>query len=783
MKIIPKKFLSLEPWRLREHVISEWSQGLVISITILFSIIVAIIIINAEGGQYYSIIILSLFLTGMLVYLASLYIWPDWNWKRLERIIRNEQWTLYDMAQNEWNQGMVRLAIIALSYAYIFDWYQRDPEVRYIFYIDNAVFFMAFVYLMASYTWPEGVIWRRYLSFFMDMIPAILIALWGEGVEPVIAVLVWVILGYGIRYGIHFLVLGGVTSLITLVALWAYHPYWHEKTLIMFTFISITAMIPVYIYTLLYKKEQAMKSRERFMANISHEIRTPLTGIIGMSQNIIDKEKDVFKRKDLSYVVNAAEGLLLTLNNILDYSAHERGMLQIKEKKEFRVKEIITDVINTFESPIEDKGIQLKVENRIMDDKWHIGNKSAVRQILFNLVSNALKYTEKGEITIRVSTVDIKEEREIILFEVEDTGIGIPENEQNKVFEPFCRISNAKERVINGSGLGMTISVKMAESIGARLSFVSKEGEGSTFSLLVPMGVGRGTENDPGISKVHNMTEDKNKLRSKYAVLVVEDTMIIRRTLLVMIEESGYQVWGAENGKAAQDYLESIKIGLVIVDRQMPIVDGPSLVRWMRKSEEHHNTPVIMLSATSSDSIMEKAKQDGVDTYLEKPVDKYQLVRTMDHLLGIEETEHKGGRVVESLKQEKEHEVVQKDDVLEIIDKNVLNKLGDDPEYERLFTSLLTMFKDEASVLVDRLESSAKEQNWKEVMETAHALKGISDTMGSIRTKRISEKIEIMNEEEMNKEWKNMIVEVRKAYNEYINVSSTIIQAHARRVH
>lgn len=381
--------------------------------------------------------------------------------------------------------------------------------------------------------------------------------------------------------------------------------------------------------------ERANISKSEFLANMSHEIRTPMNGIMGMIQLTFLTELTDEQNKYLTIVKSSTNSLLRVINDILDYSKIEADMIVI-ENREFNLMDVIDDVISLFDiSATSQKNLAMNTSISKEIPLNICGDAVRLRQVLSNLVGNAVKFTHKGEININVNKIGIISDTVKIAFIVKDTGIGISDNQKNLIFERFQQLDSSYTKNYQGTGLGLAISKKLIGLMGGELGFESKKDFGSTFFFTIEFELPTATNESISHIEKSNFTLQNNFLQKEVKhILIAEDDETNRGFLELVLQNKFYCISSVENGELAIDFFKNNKTDLILMDVQMPIMDGFTATKIIRDIENARgtHTPIIAITAYAMTGDREKCIQAGMDDYISKPVDKNYLLQKLSDL-------------------------------------------------------------------------------------------------------------------------------------------------------
>ena len=382
------------------------------------------------------------------------------------------------------------------------------------------------------------------------------------------------------------------------------------------------------IEQLLAETQRTSKLKDEFLANISHEIRTPLHGVLGMTALALTTPLTVEQREYLELAERSAHSLLRLLNDILDFSKIEAGKLTLQIAP-FSLRECVESAAGTMAIVAKQKGLDFRVLLGGDLPETVIGDSDRLRQILTNLVSNAVKFTSVGRVHLTVCRA-ASDDPNLLRFSVEDTGIGVPEEKREIIFEPFRQADGSTSRKFGGTGLGLSICMRLVAQMKGELSLTSEAGHGSTFSFVIPL---PDLASEPESRNRFNHRSDLDATNIR--VLLVDDNPINRKVSTKLLEREGCSVMAAPNGYEALAQISHSEFDLILMDLQMPGMDGVEATRELRRRENgKRRSTVVMLSGSATAEDQERAKAAGADAYLLKPVQADELRRVLAEYSG-----------------------------------------------------------------------------------------------------------------------------------------------------
>ena len=477
------------------------------------------------------------------------------------------------------------------------------------------------------------------------------------------------------------------------------------------------------------------KMKEQFLSNISYEIRTPMNGIMGMTHLLDNTRLNSEQKEFVQAIKTSADHLMSMINDIIDFSNINSGKIEFS-KSEFSLREVVKSVLQPMKFKADEKQLKLTVaiDFNILDQLN--GDAVKLNQILNNLLGNAIKFTSKGKVHLDIKQIDSGKDNCRIQFKISDTGIGIPENQLNRIFESFEQVKMSDKRRAQGTGLGLAIVKQLVELQGGIINVQSKTGQGSVFTF--ELGFEKVIQKTSSTDKTSN--KEENKL-SHLSILVAEDNKVNQLLIKNMLRKFGItKVETAENGKDVLRKVEQQSYDLVLMDIQMPLMDGFEATRLIRQRlpESKKNIPIIAISADASEEEKTRAFQSGMNDYVIKPYTPEELFNAIV----------KFATPTPIVSDEELAITMQKKRSLPGINIDALEKFTEGDK--ELTIQVMEIFLRQVPEAIQKIEKSIGSKDWKEVFNQAHKIKSSLSVFGLNELREIAFQIESNARDESN---------------------------------
>ena len=673
---------------------------------------------------------------------------------------------------SEHGQALTRVAVVTVILVYLLGVTsgaaeRNEPlQLVFLFFAIEAVVGLGLIVGIALR--PGVSHTRRVIGMMADyaMMGAAMHVL-GESLAPVYVILMWVTIGNGLRFGERYLVAAILLASTSFLGVLLTTPYWQQNQMLGWGLLVGLSAIPAYLTSLLraltratLEAKRANEAKSRFLANMSHEFRTPLNGIVGMSDLLTTTRLSKEQRECTEVIQTSARALLALVEDVLDISAIEAGKLKLNVE-DFRLRELTRSVQVMLQPSATDKGLSFSVVvSERVPDELH-GDVDHLRQILVNLLNNAIKFTDVGRVVLEVG-LSPQPPREVspaadgagimLRFSVRDTGIGIPAAAQRRLFEAFEQVDSGKTRRHGGTGLGTTIAKGLAETMGGRLGFESEEGVGSHFWVELPYRLAENRGVAPAPIPANVIAFDDPFVRHRARVkplrtLIADDHVANRMVLRRLLEKAGHHVEEVETGDEVLALLTERDFDAVLVDLHMPGVSGLDVMREVRVMEagSPRRTPFLVLTADVTPEAMQACEQAGARFFLPKPIVAGRLLEALADIA-------LGGADAASPAAERSPAPGAVDEV--VLDDTVLGELAELNLGKDFVANFVQQCVRDSLRCLGALEQCGQAGDWDGFRDQCHALKGVAGNLGMSRVATMGYDVMQLPNGQLAKEWR-----------------------------
>lgn len=658
----------------------------------------------------------------------------------------------------EFEQAILRVLLVGVVYLYVLWTVHRDgafdrDDLEFV--TVGALFVSLSIVLMLAVVSSAGpAVVRRSVGMLADNgATTYCLIQMDEGGAFVLGVYLFVAFGNGFRFGRSYLHASQVLSIVGFgLVLWL-SPFWSQHLVVGFGFMMALAVLPFYVGVLSQRiteskkrADEANAAKGRFLANVSHEMRTPLNGVIAMADVLRETNLNEAQREIVETMTTSAHLLLAQIEDVLDMAKIEAGRVAI-ETRPFDLGKLVTATVKVMLPQARYKGLAIHTEIDAPAARWFVGDPHHIRQVMLNLLANAVKFTEKGEIHLRVHATPHADAPTTVRVDVQDTGIGIPFEKQTAIFEPFTQADDSVTRVYGGTGLGTTIARHLVMQMRGRIGVESEPGRGSLFWFELPLdptepqgidltlelggarvsAAAQAAAGGPG-SNVH-------KIRGA-RILVAEDNPTNQRVAQLILESGGHIVTIVDNGEAALDALERGGYDLALFDLSMPVVSGLEALKLYRFTTPRP-VPVLVLSANVTPEAIDECERAGAAEFMPKPLRASLLLDAIERHLADADV---AVRPPPARPTEERPALTVVD--TPPLDPTVLADLGRLSSDPTFIERLLRGFKGDTERLVREISEALGARRYEAAKDSAHALKGGAASVGAMQLVQIATRID-----------------------------------------
>ena len=596
---------------------------------------------------------------------------------------------------------------------------------------------------------------RRYLAMIADnSVTTYCLTQMGEGGAVVIGVYLFITFGNGFRYGRRYLHMCQAMGLVGFTTVLLFSNFWSQHVAIGLGFLIGLVVLPFYVGVLAEritdakkKADEASQAKGRFVANVSHEMRTPLNGVIAMADVLRETNLSESQREIVETMTTSAQLLLAQIEDVLDMSKIEAGRVMI-EHRPFDMGQLLSSTVKVVLPQARYKGLEVTTDIADGAAGWFLGDPHHIRQVLLNLLANAVKFTEHGTIALRARAFEGPESNKRVRVEVQDTGIGISPEKQSAIFEPFTQADDSITRVYGGTGLGTTIARHLVHLMNGEIGVQSAAGAGSLFwfEISLPSSEQAGIDLVPenlAITRYSTTSAGRVSVSTKVRklrgarILVAEDNPTNQRVAQLILESGGHQVTIVPNGEDALDALEKGGYDVALFDLSMPIISGLEALKLYRFTASHP-IPILILSANVTTDAIAECQRAGAAEFMPKPLRASQLLDAIDRHIIAGNNDHVPARPPVKGEGRASLAIVE----TPALDADVLKdltRLSTDPTF---VDRLLRGFVSDTERLVREISDGLAQRSYENVKDAAHALRGGAASVGASQLAQLATRIE-----------------------------------------
>ena len=623
----------------------------------------------------------------------------------------------------------------------------------------------------------ETSVFRRLLGMVADnAVTSYCLIRMDEGGAVILGVYLFVTFGNGFRYGRRYLHVCQGMALIGFITVLVFSPFWSKHLPIGLGYLIAMIVLPFYVGVLAERINEARKradeanqAKGRFLATVSHEMRTPLNGVIAMADVLRETHLNESQREIVETLGTSAHLLLAQIEDVLDMAKIEAGRVQI-ERRPFDLGALLTATIKVMAPQARYKGLEVKTEISPATARWFEGDAHHLRQVLLNLLANAVKFTERGDVLLRVLIVEERDKTARVRFEVKDTGIGIALAKQANIFEAFVQADDSITRTYGGTGLGTTIARQLVMLMGGQIGLQSAVGMGSLFWFEIPLAFGEpgGLDLTTELSSTRRLSDHAfvaqqslskiSKIRGA-RILVAEDNPTNQRVAQMVLESAGHRPTIVENGEDALDALERGGFDLALFDLSMPVVSGIEALKLYLFTTPKP-IPVIILSANVTTEIIAECQRAGAAEFIPKPIRAGMLLAAIENHLASTTGELVCSPPPPPRGEERPTLVVVDTPVVDPGVLEDLAHLSTDPTFvERLIRG----FRSDAERIAKDIGDGLAARRYEDVKDAAHALLGGAGSVGATQLAQIAARLDKASHETLRLKAASWIEELASA--------------------